>query len=133
MHLIYLNLKKDDLFTLDLKNSFTEWYDVSEHNDKDLSDLIYSKKIYYLIDLAGHSTGNRLQVFKNKPAPVQISWLGYCNDTHIDEIDYIIADVNVVKEKNYDHCKKIIKMPKIWNSLSRLKDVKNNDLPFFKK
>ena len=60
---------KDDLFTLDLKNSFTEWYDVSEHNDKDLSDLIYSKKIYYLIDLAGYSTGNRLQVFKNKPAP----------------------------------------------------------------
>ena len=43
------------LFTLDLKNSFTEWYDVSEHTDKDLSDLIYSKKIYYLIDLAGYS------------------------------------------------------------------------------
>ena len=63
---------------------------------------------------------------------MQISWLGYCNDTHIDEIDYIIADVNVVKEKNYDHNSKIIKMPKIWNSLSRLKDVKNNDLPFIK-
>ena len=82
--------KKDDLFTSDLKNSFTEWYDVSDHNDKDLSDFIYSKKVHYLIDLAGYSTGNRLQVFKNKPAPVQISWLGYCNDTHIDEIDYIV-------------------------------------------
>ena len=123
---------KDDLFTLDLKNSFTEWYDVSEHTDKDLSDFIYSKKIYYLIDLAGYSTGNRLQVFKNKPVPVQISWLGYCNDTHIDEIDYIIADENVVKERNYNHNSKIIKMPKIWNSLSRLNDVKNNELPFIK-
>ena len=42
---------------------------------------------------------------------MQISWLGYCNDTHIDEIDYIIADENVVKEKNYNHNSKIIKMP----------------------
>ena len=121
---------KDDLFTSDLKNSFTEWYDVSDHNDKDLSDFIYSKKVHYLIDLAGYSTGNRLQVFKNKPAPVQISWLGYCNDTHIDEIDYIVADENVVSEKKYANSKKIIKMPKIWNSLSKLEDVKTNELPF---
>jgi len=123
---------KDDLFTSDLKNSFTEWHDVSDHNDKDLSDFIYSKKVHYLIDLAGYSTGNRLQVFKNKPAPVQISWLGYCNDTHIDEIDFIVADENVVSEKNYANSKKIIKMPKIWNSLSKLEDVKTNELPFIK-
>ncbi len=123
---------KDDLFTSDLKNSFTEWHDVSDHNDKDLSDFIYSKKVHYLIDLAGYSTGNRLQVFKNKPAPVQISWLGYCNDTHIDEIDFIVADENVVSEKNYANSKKIIKMPKIWNSLSKLEDVQTNDLPFIK-
>ena len=123
---------KDDLFTSDLKNSFTEWYDVSDHNDKDLSDFIYSKKVHYLIDLAGYSTGNRLQVFKNKPAPVQISWLGYCNDTHINEIDYIVADENVVIEKKYENSKKIIKMPKIWNSLSKLEDVKTNELPFIK-
>ena len=123
---------KYDLFTSDLKNSFTEWHDVSDHNDKDLSDFIYSKKVHYLIDLAGYSTGNRLQVFKNKPAPVQISWLGYCNDTHIDEIDFIVADENVVSEKNYANSKKIIKMPKIWNSLSKLEDVKTNELPFIK-
>ena len=123
---------KDDLFSSDLKNSFSEWHDVSDLNDKDLCDFIYSKKIYYLIDLGGYSTGNRLQVFKNKPAPVQISWLGYCNDTHIDEIDYIIMDRNVIDEKNYVKSSKTIKMPKIWNSLSKLDDVKNNELPFIK-
>ena len=91
---------KNDLFTSELKNSFTEWYDVSDLNDKDLSDLIYSKKIYYLVDLGGYSTGNRLQIFKNKPVPIQLSWLGYCNNTHVDEIDYMVIDENVVPKKN---------------------------------
>ena len=63
---------------------------------------------------------------------MQISWLGYCNDTHIDEIDYIIMDRNVIDEKNYEKSIKTIKMPNIWNSLSRLEDVKNNELPLLK-
>ena len=124
---------ENDLFTTELKNSFTQWHDVSELNDKDLSDLIYSKRIYYLVDLAGYSTGNRLQVFKNKPAPIQLSWLGYCNETHINEIDYMIADVNVIENKKNFNSDKIIKLPKIWNSLSKLDDVKTNELPFTKK
>ena len=124
---------KNDLFTSELKNSFTEWYDVSDLNDKDLSDLIYSKKIYYLLDLGGYSTGNRLQVFKNKPVPVQFSWLGYCNNTYIDEIDYMVVDENVIEHKNNLNSGNLIKMPKIWNSLSKLDDVRVNDLPFIGK
>ena len=124
---------KNDLFTSELKNSFTEWHDVSDLNDKDLSDLIYSKKIYYLVDLGGYSTGNRLQIFKNKPAPIQFSWLGYCNNTYIDEIDYMIVDENVIEHKNNLNSNKIIKMPKIWNSLSKLDDVRVNELPFIDK
>ena len=57
---VAFNLFKGDmnnLFVSSLKNSFNEWHDVSHLNDKDLSDLIYSKKIHYLIDLAGYSTG----------------------------------------------------------------------------
>ena len=112
LHLIYLNLTRMIYLLQTLKNSFTEWHDVSDHNDKDLSDFIYSKKVHYLIDLAGYSTGNRLQVFKNKPAPVQISWLGYCNDTHIDEIDFIVADENVVSEKITQIAKRLSKCPR---------------------
>ena len=123
---------KNDPLTSELKNSFTEWHDVSDLNDKDLSDLIYSKKIYYLVDLGGYSTGNRLQIFKNKPVPVQFSWLGYCNNTHIDEIDYIVVDENVIEHKNNLSSDNIIKMPKIWNSLSKLYDLEINALPFIK-
>ncbi len=124
---------KNDLFTSELKNSFAEWHDVSDLNDKDLSDLIYSKKIYYLVDLGGYSTGNRLQIFKNKPAPVQFSWLGYCNNTYIDEIDYMVVDENVIEHKNNLNTDNVIKMPKIWNSLSKLDDVRVNELPFIGK
>ena len=124
---------KNDLFTSELKNSFAEWHDVSDLNDKDLSDLIYSKKIYYLVDLGGYSTGNRLQIFKNKPVPVQFSWLGYCNNTYIDEIDYMVVDENVIGKKNNFNSDNLIKMPKIWNSLSKLDDVRVNELPFIGK
>ena len=131
---VAFNLFKGDmnnLFVSSLKNSFNEWHDVSHLNDKDLSDLIYSKKIHYLIDLAGYSTGNRLQVFKNKPAPVQLSWLGYCNYTYIDEIDFMVTDHNVIP-KNFYTSNKIIKMPNIWNAMSKLDDIDVNELPFIK-
>ena len=131
---VAFNLFKGDmnnLFVSSLKNSFNEWYDVPDLNDKDLSELIYSKKIHYLIDLAGYSTGNRLQVFKNKPAPVQLSWLGYCNYTYIDEIDYTVTDDNVIP-KNFNPHNKIIKMPNIWNAMSKLDDIDVNELPFLK-
>ena len=131
---VAFNLFKGDmnnLFVSSLKNSFNEWYDVPDLNDKDLSELIYSKKIHYLIDLAGYSTGNRLQVFKNKPAPVQLSWLGYCNYTYIDEIDFMVTDHNVIP-KNLNTSNKIIKMPNIWNAMSKLDDIDVNELPFIK-
>ena len=106
---------------------------VSHLNDKDLSNLIYSKKIYFLIDLGGYSTGSRLLRFlKNKPAPIQLSWLGYCNNTYIDEIDYMVIDKNVVGQKNYLNNNKIIKMPKIWNAFSKLENLEINELPFIK-
>ncbi len=130
---IAFNLFKDnknDPLVPELKKSFHEWFDVSDLNDKDLSDFIYSKKIYYLIDLAGYSHGNRLQVFKNKPAPVQLSWLGYCNNTNIKEIDFMIADQNVISVVGASNEAQIIKLPKIWNVLSKLNYVKINELPF---
>jgi protein O-GlcNAc transferase len=56
------------------------------------SDLIHNDKIHILIDLSGHTTCNRLDVFANKPAPIQISWIGYPFTTGLNEIDYRITD-----------------------------------------
>jgi len=127
---LFYDGKNESNFTKDLKKSFSEWYDVKNLSDIDLCKMINKKKIYYLFDLSGYNVGNRLQIFKNKPVPVQISWLGYCNSTQIDEIDYIISDpyTTTVNEEN-SYKEKILKIPNIWNAHSKLSEEKINDLP----
>jgi len=128
------NLGADDLTTERLKEIFHEWYDIVKLSDLDAVNLIRNKKINILFDLTGYSTGNRCEIFKNKSAPLQISWCGYCNSSGIKEIDYLIADENLIKkEEEFNYTEKIIKLPKIWNSHFLISsELKVNELPAIK-
>ena len=52
-----------------------------------------------MFDLMGVTSKNRIALFKNRLAPTQISWCGFCNTTGLNEMDYIIADPNLIYEE----------------------------------
>ena len=124
---------ENNKITQEFKENFSHWINVKNFDDNKLKEIIKEKKINILIDLMGHSAENRIGIFKKKIAPIQISWLGYCNSTGIKEIDYIIADPYTIKKENENFfSEKILRLPNIWSSHSIIEDVTVNELPFIK-
>ena len=132
--IVAFNLSISELETNDLRLYFDEWYHLNDLSNLDMINFIRDKNINILIDLVGHGPGNKLSVLKNRVAPVQISWLGYCNSSGLKEIDYIVADYNLIKpeEKNL-YTEKILYLHQIWNSHEEMSEkLAVNDLPFYK-
>lgn len=77
------------------RHSVSHWLDakeVTKLDDEALAKQIRADDIDILLDLSGHTSQSRLPVFAWKPAPVQVSWLGYLGTTGLDMMDYVLAD-----------------------------------------
>jgi protein O-GlcNAc transferase len=85
------NIKEDEL-TARIRPYFSAWKPLFSKNDEAAARLIHADAVHVLVDLAGHTGHNRLPVFAWKPAPVQVSWLGYWATTGVAEMDYLLAD-----------------------------------------
>lgn len=82
----------DDEITHEIQSQAQHWRSVFSLSDKALCQQIRDDEIDILVDLAGHTQGNRLMAMAQKPAPIQISWCGYPNTTGLEAIDYRLVD-----------------------------------------
>jgi predicted O-linked N-acetylglucosamine transferase (SPINDLY family) len=102
---------KDDL-THRLQAAATHWCDVRGLSDQRLAEQIAADRIDILFDLAGHTSRNRLLSFARKPAPRQITWIGYEGTTGLSAMDYLLADRYVVPEGSERHYREqVLRMP----------------------
>ena len=87
----YSDVPKPDLITEEIAGMDLTFKNVSSLSNNDLHQLIIEDEIDILVDLGGH-TAKRLQVFSQRSAPVQLSYLGYGNTTGLKNMDYRIVD-----------------------------------------
>lgn len=103
----------EDNVTRRLQNAFAHWQPVENLSDTELARSITADGIDILIDLSGHTGGNRLPALARKPAPLQASWIGYPCTTGLDAIDYFIGDRYFLPEGHFDDwfTEKIVRLP----------------------
>jgi predicted O-linked N-acetylglucosamine transferase (SPINDLY family) len=82
--------------------------------DGHVAAAIRRDEIDVLVDLDGHTGGNRLPVFFLRPAPIQVAWLGYLSSTGIETIDYRLTDARADPEGLTDgfHTERLWRLPR---------------------
>ena len=99
----YADVTKPDAITKRLQRLADGWVDIVGMTDEAVAQRVRDDGIDVLFDLAAH-TGLRLLVFAEKPAPVQVTWLGYPNTTGLAAMDYRLTDAIADPEGEADLC-----------------------------
>ena len=114
-----------------LRAHLSDWVWVKGLTDAELAARIRADGIDILIDLSGHTGANRLGAFALKPAPVQVSWIGYANTTGMTSIDYILADsITVPESEERFYTEKVWRLPETYLCFTPPdEEVATNELP----
>ena len=109
----YSGVPNPDETTRRIAGLADQWIDATGLTDVALADRIRSDKIDILIDLTLHMGNSRPLVFARKPAPVQVTWLGYVSTTGMSAIDYRISDpwLDPPGESDQDYVEKTVRLP----------------------
>ncbi|MHB8493293.1 MAG: O-linked N-acetylglucosamine transferase, SPINDLY family protein [Casimicrobiaceae bacterium] len=96
-----------------LRTRCRHWTNVSHLDDRRFVELIRHDGIDILVELSGHTNGNRLAAFARHPAPVQVTWLGYLNTTGLPAMDYRICDPHTDPPgaTEHLHTERLVRMP----------------------
>ena len=107
----YYNHRQNDEWTQRFKALSTGWVDCVGWDDATLAERIRADHIDILVDLAGHTEGGRLLCFARRPAPVQVTWMGYVTTTGLSAINYRLthADADPVGVEA-DYAEKLVRL-----------------------
>jgi predicted O-linked N-acetylglucosamine transferase (SPINDLY family) len=109
----YAEIASPDATTARYRTLADHWRPTVGMTDHGVADLVRSDGIDMLVDLAGHTAGNRLLAFAERPAPVQLSYLGYPGTTGMAAMDYRITDrwADPEATSGADHVETLMRLP----------------------
>ncbi|MEQ8708122.1 MAG: tetratricopeptide repeat protein [Rhodospirillales bacterium] len=106
----YSDVAAPDGVTARLQQTAAGWRDLRGLDDAAIVRMVREDGIDLLVDLAGHTAGNRLAVFGQRAAPVQVTWLGYPGTTGLAEMDYRLTDA-VADPGDDCHSERLVRLP----------------------
>ncbi len=108
----YSNHPRPDATTARLRGQVEHWREVAGISDEQLADSVRRDQIDILVDLSGHTARNRLLVFARRPAPIQVSMIGYMQTTGLRMMDYRITDerLDPTGETEAFHTEKLVRI-----------------------
>lgn len=111
----YANVPRPDEVTERLRSRVGAWHSIYTLNDQAATSLIRSHQLDVLVDLAGHTAGNRLGIFALRAAPVQACYLGFFATTGLRTMDYWITD-EVLHTTDYRDLfvEQLWRLPRCW-------------------
>jgi predicted O-linked N-acetylglucosamine transferase (SPINDLY family) len=121
-----------DAMTEECQSLVESWVDAAQFSDDELADRIQSDGVDILVDLSGHTAGNRLTVFARKPAPIQVTAWGSGTGTGMPTMDYLFTDPVTVPESVRDlYAEKIYDLPCVITT-EALPDMQPSALPMLR-
>jgi predicted O-linked N-acetylglucosamine transferase (SPINDLY family) len=101
-----------DAMTAAFRSVADVWVDASDLSDDELADRVQADGVDILVDLSGHTAGNRLRVFARKPAPVQVTGWGSGTGTGLQTMDYFFADpVTIPQDVRHLFAERVYDLP----------------------
>ena len=126
----YSNSSEVDEFTHLFRRSATHWRDIVDMPDEAVAAMIRNDGIDILVDLSGHSRGNRLRVFAKKPAPIQITAWGFNTGTGLKAIDVIFGDeIGIPEDEKRFYAEKVRNLPSTISAFYPTPFPEVNELP----
>ena len=120
----YFGNSKEDFATKELKSYLNDFFYIEYLSLDEICLLCRKIKIDIAVDLKGLTFSNKIDIFKNRVAPIQINYLGYPSTTGLESMDYIIADKVIIPEKNSKfYSEKVIHLPGCYQPNIKNKEI----------